>query len=133
MEACRRTNFKFVVPASGVDSVIPLVQGIPAFDWVSAILVVRVHAVTSFVSSMKVNATNMSLSEDDPSIVFTDAAGTSGAFVTFSTTPVAQRVYVSQYVAPVGPMIQVWFSVSPVTGGGTIDLALSVDLIGRTA
>ncbi len=75
----------------------------------------------------------MSLAEDDPSIVFTGTSG--GTSVTFSgsSSPTAQRVHVAQLVAPIGPMLEVGFAVSAATGGGTIEMALSIELIGRTA
>lgn len=134
VEVCPRTTFKFAIPATGGDSVIPIVDGIPAYDWVSGILGVRVHSVASWVNTtLKIEVNNVSMTDDDPSVVFKGTGAATAVSFTGASAPPSGRITVAQLVTPIGPMLGVGFVVSTFTGGGTIEIALSIELVGRTS
>lgn len=137
VEVCPRTEFVFGFAGTTGSTFTPLVQGVPAFDWVAGLLVVRVHALTwAGVSAFAVEVRNVSLSPDDPAIVFGSgtlatppAAIASGAIT--STMTAGSLVNVSLGTT-VGPMLEVGLKPTG-NAAGTLRVTLSIDLYGRTS
>ena len=91
VEVCPRTEYTFGFNATTPATFLPIAQGIPSYDWTSGVLVVRLHAVTWATSTFVVEVRNVSITPDDPSIVFGTGSAASPpaaiASVTYSAAP----------------------------------------------
>lgn len=138
VEVCRKTEFSFSFIGTTPASFAPLVHAVPAFDWTSGLLVVRLHAITWVNSTVAVEVRNVSVTPDDPSIIFgTGATGTAApptaiGAVTFTgaSAPAAPSLSVVGLGSTIGPMLEVGIRTVGVSTG-TVRATLSVELIGR--
>lgn len=132
VEVVPRTEFSFGFAASTPASYVPLVSGIPAFDWVSGILVVRVHAASGFSSnSLIVEVRNVSITPEDPTIIF-GASATALTTTALTSAAVAGELRSVALVAPIGPMLEVGLKTSG-TAATAMKATLSIDVVGRTS
>ncbi len=138
VEVCRKTEFSFSFIGTTPASFAPLVHAVPAFDWTSGLLVVRLHAVTWVNSTITVEVHNVSVTPDDPSIIFgTGATGTltppaaiGSVQFTGAVGPTAPALNVAGLGSTIGPMLEVGIRTLGVASG-TVRLTLSIELIGR--
>jgi len=135
VEVCPRTEFSFGYNATTPATFAPLAQAIPSYDWTSGLLIVRVHAVTWVAGTLAVEVRNVSITPDDPSVVFGSGAGSSPPAVltaaTYTLAPTAGTARFDALGAPLGPMLEVGLRATGTTAG-TMRITLSIDLIGRT-
>lgn len=112
---------------------IPLAVGIDSRDWVSAVLTVTVDESKSMAkdSFVDVVVENTFLSEDEPSVVFTEG-GYLATVRIYEEDPVPQ-LYTETITQPIGPMLRVMLRPHMDATAGEQDLTLTVTLTGRKA
>lgn len=132
VSVCPRTTFTFAVPDAGL-TIVPLRERIPVTDWTRGMLVVRVHDVPSPAdTTLEIASQNMSLCRDDPSVTFVASGDSAVVSFTGTTAFVGGRVRLASLVGPIGPMQRVVLRLSGAKALGTLTVAISVDLVGRT-
>ncbi len=127
----RRVDLSFDGRADSTEEV-PLATGVLSDDWVSAVLVVTLHAKSAWAPAsplLWIVARNVSLSADEPDVVF---IGDAVASVRISDGDAPASVQV-EALGPSGASLQViarWTQ-GAVEGAGPHRATLSVDLVGR--
>ena len=117
----------------------PVAVGIDSSSWVSAVLLVRVHAKLPTwlgVSSLTVNVDNIMLVPEEPDVIF--APNPLAPIATSPnlglTTVLPGSLYVVNFTAPIGPQLRVRLSYLTTTAGASANtISLGIDLVGRPA
>ena len=111
---------------------IPLLTRVDSSAWVSAVLLVRLHAKTfpSATSSALVDVVNEAYTPEDPAAAFYSDIPRASATIPNGAT--AATLYVSSLTSPIGPMVRVVLQFyQGGTNAGLSRLTLSAVLIGR--
>ena len=126
-----RTNYSFhgVV---GVTQDVPLIEPFWTHTWTTAVLSVRLHQKNTFPSgtaSVAILAQNAVRMEDEPSVVYVDTVALATATVTSALA--AGALLTANISGNIGPMLRLLMRVNQGMTAGVIELAVSVDLVGR--
>lgn len=128
-----RSSFSFSSPANFVSSFAIGPRAIATPDWASGVLIVRLHA-KNFASSSalaRVQVANVSISPDDPNVLFSVPPPAVVAEATIANADTAPRLYALQFTAPIGMMLAVAATYSQGATLGACSWEMSVDLVGR--
>lgn len=139
-----KTDFIFNI-ASNQKSTQPLgPRAISTPDWVSGALIVRVHSTnfagTSPTATVTIAAYNVSITPDEPNVLFTQLGEDDTALgsVTIDVDTKTGATAGSLRTAPLGSdtlaissMVAVGLNLDQGTDVGTVSLTISVDLVGR--
>ncbi|MBK8937610.1 MAG: hypothetical protein IPM79_08180 [Polyangiaceae bacterium] len=114
----------------------PVAVGVDSSAWVSAVLVVRLHAKNSWATSAQVQVLvdNVMIVPEEPDVVFASASPIATvSFVQGSDNAPALKLAVLS--APIGPMLRVtvrWVQ-GTTAATATQTVSLGIDLVGRPA
>ncbi len=129
-----KTDFSFDARAGTIQD-IPIATGVDSSAWVSAVLVVRIHARNAWTGTtptLTVFADNILLIPEEPDVIF---AGTSPASIAITgASPTAAGLLLAQFSTPIGPELRVRLNYTVAanqTSANTI--SLGIDLVGRPA
>jgi hypothetical protein len=128
-----KTDFSFDGRASGSVQSVVLAAGIPTVDWVSGVLVARLHTRGTFSASARATilVENISIVPEEPQTIFADTAAPL-ASVQYVAGTLAPNLGVVAFVGAIGPMVQVRLIFDQQgTAAAAQTFSISVDLIGR--
>ena len=122
--------------AASVFQDIPIAVGIDSSEFVSAVLVAKLHTKNTWSTSafLRILAQNIMISPDEPDVVFV-AGGTAPAEVSFVNGDTAPALKLTQFTGVIGPMLRIllrWEQGLTVASGAQT-ASVSVDLVGRPA
>jgi len=133
-----RTSFSFNTPASVQSTQALGPRSIATPDWVSGTLLVRVHSASIPVSTTTVviSARNVSVTPDDPNVLFLDSGSPLVASITLPTNPTpvgntAGSLRTAALAAPIGSMLAIYLTMTQGSTAGITAFEISVDLVGR--
>jgi hypothetical protein len=109
-------------------------RAIASQDWVSGVLIVRLHTKTfsSTTATVSVNVFNVSIAPEDPNTLFSTGGAGIGQ-ITIANADTAPKLYEVALSAPIGPMLAVIATLNQGAATGACVWEMSVDLLGRDA
>jgi len=122
--------------AAGVFQDIPLAVGIDSSEFVSGLLLAKLHAKNTWSTSavLRLWAQNIMLVPEEPDVVYLSSAA-AVAEVTFNNSSVAPALGLTAFTGVIGPMLRVFlrWDQGATAWTGTQTASISVDLVGRPA
>ena len=129
-----KTDFGFDGRVGGPQS-IPLAVGIDSSAWVSGVLLVRVHAKSTWAAAplATVLVENIMIVPEEPDVVFSGATALASADLALAT--VGSLTVVPLTAGSIGAMLRVRINYQSTATGQTVPntIAIGVDLVGRPA
>ena len=129
-----RTSFAFNGTASSISTQAIGPRAIATPDWVGGVLMVRVHSATiSTTASIAITVKNVSISPDDPNILF-NTTTTNASISLLTGAPagnVAGGLQTAVLTTPIGSMLAVYLTLTQGATAGASTVDISVDLVGR--
>lgn len=132
IEVIERTDYSFDGRTTSNQDIV-LATGIDSRRWKSGAAIIRLHAKSGWSASaiLSINIDNISLTPEDPSVVFTGSRVASPQILAAAAAPLL--VVSGLTLAAIGPQLQVslrW-SQGATAAGAAQTLSLSIDLVGR--
>ncbi len=129
-----KTDFSFDGRASGSIQSVVLAAGISTINWVSGVLVARLHAKGTFSATALADilVENISIVPEEPQTIFADTVSPL-ATVSYAAGTTAPNLGVVPFVGAIGPMVRVRlvFDQKATAAAAAQTFSISVDLIGR--
>jgi len=129
------TDYVFDGRISGVDQVIPISGAIPSRDWVSGMLLVRLHTTANMSTSATLTVEGQSVlpSPDEPQTLF--KSSTAVGSVSFTSSDTA-GTFKQATLSGIGAFVRVvlkWAQGGTAGGANGQSVSISVELVGRSA